>query len=134
MIKKISLCLCVLFLLSSSQVLAEDKPYKSVCKGSKCSVDKKTYLGWRTFGGYCAVCHAQDGVGSTFAPDLTTIMKTMDKKRFVEVITNGYQGSIGVMPGWKANKAIMKKMDHIYGYLKARANGDLKKGRPAKLK
>ena len=133
MLKKISLCLCFLFLLFSQQVFAEAKPYKVVCKGAKCSVDKKTYIGWRTFGGYCIQCHGQDAVGSTFAPDLTDLMKTMKKERFVEVVTNGYQGNMGVMPGWKKNKAIMKKMDHLWGYLKARANGDLKRGRPKKL-
>ena len=47
-------------------------PYQVVCteEGKSCKVDGATYKGWRTYHAACHVCHAQDAVGSTFAPSL----------------------------------------------------------------
>lgn len=113
-----------------------DAPYTVECStGSPmvCQVDKKTYIGWRTYHAVCHVCHAQDAVGSTFAPSLVERLQAIDEVRFMDVLANGYTGQIGVMPGWKDNPNVNKKYNEIYGYLKARADGALPPGRPQRL-
>ena len=95
-----------------------------------CFVDRDTYVGWRTFHAFCHVCHAQDAVGSSFAPNLLERIAVMDKERFVHVMDNGFTGQVGVMPPWKDNPNVNKHYDALYAYLKARANGDLPPGRP----
>jgi mono/diheme cytochrome c family protein len=112
-------------------------PYSVACEetGGKtvCKVDKRTYVGWRTYHAVCHVCHAQDAVGSTFAPSLIERLKVIDEARFMDVIANGYSGQIGVMPGWKDNPNVNKKYNELYGYLKARSDGALAPGRPKRL-
>jgi cytochrome c5 len=113
-----------------------DAPYTVECSSGSptvCKVDKKTYIGWRTYHAVCHVCHAQDAVGSTFAPSLVERLNAIDEARFMDVLVNGYQGQIGVMPGWKDNPNVNKKYDELYSYLKARADGALPPGRPQRL-
>ena len=47
----------------------------------------------------------------------------------MDVVANGYQGQIGVMPPWKENPNVMKYVDQLYAYLKARADGVLPAGK-----
>ncbi len=98
-----------------------------------CKVDKKTYIGWRTYSSFCLRCHGQDGVGSTFAPSLVDRMKEIDKDRFMNSVANGYRGQVGVMPAWKDNPNVTKRYEELYGYLKARADGNLLAGRPKRV-
>lgn len=99
----------------------------------KCAVDKGTFIGWRTFHGFCHVCHAQDAVGSTFAPSLVDRMQDVDYELFLDRVANGYTGQVGVMPPWKDNPNVSKRYEELYAYLMARADGALPGGRPAKL-
>jgi hypothetical protein len=99
---------------------------------SFCYVDGDTYIGWRTFHGFCHVCHAQDAVGSSFAPNLLDRMHEMDFELFVDRTSNGYTGQVGVMPPWKDNPNVSKRYKELYAYLKARADGALPPGRPKK--
>ena len=121
-------------LAASSHLAAEDKPYTVKCSGTACKVDKKTYIGWRTYHANCHVCHAQDAVGSTFAPSLVDKLQEIDKERFIISVAEGYEGQIGVMPGWKDNPNVNKKFEELYAYLKARSDGALQPGRPKRLK
>ena len=95
-----------------------------------CYVDRDTYVGWRTFHGFCHVCHAQDAVGSTFAPNLLDRMQEMDMDLFVERVNDGFTGQVGVMPPWKGDPNVNKRYKELYAYLKARSSGDLPPGRP----
>ncbi len=97
-----------------------------------CYVDRDTYIGWRTFHGNCHVCHAQDAVGSTFAPNLLDRMQDFDFDMFVDRTANGYTGQVGVMPPWKDNPNVNKKYKELFAYLKARSDGVLPPGRPKK--
>jgi mono/diheme cytochrome c family protein len=97
-----------------------------------CYVDGDTYIGWRTFHGFCHVCHAQDAVGSTFAPNLLDRMSDMDMDLFVERVNEGFTGQVGVMPPWKDDPNVNKRYKELYAYLSARASGDLPPGRPKK--
>lgn len=92
-----------------------------------CVTDRATYVGWRTFHATCHACHGQNAVGSSFAPSL---MKPIDKERFVDVVTNGFTGQIGVMPAWGQNPNVKDFIDELYAYQQARADGVLKPGRP----
>ncbi len=97
-----------------------------------CYVDRDTYIGWRTFHGNCHVCHAQDAVGSTFAPNLLNRMQDFDFDMFVERTANGFTGQVGVMPPWKDNPNVSKRYKELFAYLKARSDGALPPGRPKK--
>lgn len=99
-----------------------------------CYVDGDTYIGWRTYHGFCHVCHAQDAVGSTFAPSLLDRMRESDMNRdlFIERLNEGFTGQVGVMPAWKENPNVRKRYNELYAYLMARASGDLPRGRPKK--
>ncbi len=101
------------------------------CEGGDCKVDLWMIRGFRAFS-QCQVCHGLEGQGSTIAPSLLDKLKEIDKARFVEVVTNGYQGQIGVMPGWKENPNVMDYMEQLYAYLKARSDGTLPGGRPTR--
>lgn len=117
---------------------AADVPYSVECGQVNdagepfCYVDGDTYVGWRTFHAFCHVCHAQDAVGSTFAPNLLDRMKQSDMTRdlFVERLNEGFTGQVGVMPPWKDDPNVRKRYNELYAYLKARASGALPPGRP----
>lgn len=99
-----------------------------------CKVDKETYFGWRTYAANCQVCHGGSGLGSTFAPNLLDrLNQQVDHARFLVVVENGYTGQVGAMPAWKSNREVMKNVETLYRYLRARADGRLPAGRPAKL-
>ena len=100
-----------------------------------CEVDQKTYIGWTMFSIDCHQCHGENAEGTSFGPDLVEKLQDgLDFERFKEIVTNGMQGEMGVMPGWKSNAAVMGKLDALYQFLKARADGALPPGRPERLK
>ncbi len=99
---------------------------------SFCYVDADTYVGWRTYHSFCLRCHAQDAVGSTFAPSLLERVEKMDRDRFVARLNDGFTGQVGVMPPWKDDPNVRKRFNELYAYLKARSSGDLPPGRPKK--
>ena len=95
---------------------------------STCKIDLWLTRGYRAFS-QCQVCHGLDGSGSTIGPSLLDKMREIDHARFMEVVINGYQGQIGVMPPWKENPNVMKYVDQLYAYLMARAEGVLPGGK-----
>ncbi len=133
--------LCIALMMAPTQSMSEEnaKPYKVKCEkneetgGRLCKVDKKTYIGWRTYHAFCHQCHAQDAVGSTFAPSLVEKLKDIDKARFIDSLDNGYKGQVGVMPGWKDNPNVNKRYEELYAYLLARSDGALAPGRPKRF-
>lgn len=111
-----------------------DKPYNVKCESQNdCKVDRETYVGWRTYHSWCAQCHAQDAVGSSFAPSLLRALQRIDRETFNDRVMNGYQGQIGVMPAWKDNPNVAKRMDELYAYLLARSDEVLPPGRPERF-
>ena len=92
-----------------------------------CLTDKDTYVGWRTFHAVCHVCHGENAAGSSFAPSL---LKPIDRKVFIDTVTHGRTGQIGVMPAWGENPNVKNFIDELYAYQQARADGVLKPGRP----
>jgi len=98
-----------------------------------CLVDPGTYVGWRTFHAICHTCHAQDAVGSTFAPDLLARMREIDKATFMRSLDQGLEGQMGVMPPWGQDPNVNKYYEELWSYLNARADGVLLPGRPKRL-
>ena len=96
--------------------------------GKNCKIDLWLTRGYRAFS-QCQVCHGLDGSGSTIGPSLLDKLKEIDHARFVEVVTNGYQGQIGVMPAWGENPNVMNYIDQLYAYLMARSDGVLPGGK-----
>ena len=98
-----------------------------------CLVDRGTYVGWRTFHAICHTCHAQDAVGSTFAPDLLERMRQIDKTAFLNAMNEGFEGQMGIMPPWKQDPNVNRYFEELWSYLLARADGQLLPGRPKRL-
>jgi hypothetical protein len=113
----------------STPLLANDPPYEGhvQCEGKDCQIDKFMVKGFRTFG-QCQVCHGMDGAGSTFAPSLLERLSVLDKETFMDRVTNGFKGQIGVMPAWGENPNVMKNVENLYAYLKARSDSVIPPG------
>jgi methanol metabolism-related c-type cytochrome len=108
----------------------EEKPY-SIEDGK---VDQGTYNGWRRYHASCHTCHGPDGLGSSYAPSLVDAPMSYDE--FTEVVINGRQNVTtsqqSVMPAFGTVMDVAMYIDDIYGYLQARADGVLGRGRPAR--
>ena len=117
----------------STQAADEKKPY--VVKDGK--VDQHTYNGWRRYTESCLRCHGPDGSGSSYAPALTESLKTMSADDFNEVVVNGRKNvttsAENVMPAFGEVEDVMNYLDDVYGYLKARSDGVIGRGRPERF-
>lgn len=113
---------------------ASDKPY-TVKDGNK--VDMATYKGYLYYGDLCMRCHGPDGLGSSYAPNLTDSLKTMSKEEVENTVINGRKevntASDKVMPSFGMNQDAVENLDNIYTYLKARSDGALGRGHPEHL-
>jgi methanol metabolism-related c-type cytochrome len=111
---------------------AAEKPY-TIIDGK---VDKKTFNGWRRYTESCMRCHGPDGAGSSYAPSLVDSAKHMSQDEFNEVVINGRTNvnaaSENVMPPFGTVEDVVSYLDDIWAYLKARADGALGRGRPAR--
>jgi mono/diheme cytochrome c family protein len=111
----------------------EPKPY--TVKDGK--VDRQTYNGWRRYTESCLRCHGPDGAGSSYAPSLLESLKQMDEDQFKDVVVNGRvnvnQASDKVMPSFGEVEDVVLYLDDMYGYLKARSDGVLGRGRPERF-
>ena len=100
------------------------------------TVDWYTFSGFRRYHSECHVCHGPDGEGSTYAPGLVGSLKTMSYADFMLVVASGREviraDKQSKMPALGDNPNVMCYIDDIYVYLKARADGVLPRGRPAK--
>jgi methanol metabolism-related c-type cytochrome len=100
------------------------------------AVDWYTYSGFRRYHSECHVCHGPDGEGSSYAPGLVDSMKRMTHQEFMLVVASGREvvraDKKSVMPALGDNANVMCYIDDIFVYLKARADGGLPRGRPAR--
>ena len=122
------------FLAASTAVAEDPPPYEGhiQCEAeggpSTCKIDLWLTRGYRAFS-QCQVCHGLAGAGSTIGPSLLDKRREIDLDRWMEVVVNGYEGQIGVMPGWGTNPNVMNYIDQLYAFLKARSDGVLPGGR-----
>ena len=96
------------------------------------TVDWYTYSGYRRYHSECHVCHGPDGMGSTYAPALTSSLKSMSYEDFMAVVAGGRTNGNSVMPALGENPNVACYMDDLYVYLRARANDAVGRARPAK--
>jgi methanol metabolism-related c-type cytochrome len=100
------------------------------------TVDWYTFSGFRRYNSACIVCHGPDGAGSTYAPALTDSLKAIGYADFAATVAGGKQevntASDTVMPAFGTNPNVMCYLDDIFVYLRARSDGALGRGRPAK--
>ena len=100
-------------------------------------VDQATYNGYRRYTESCLRCHGPDGAGSSYAPALMQSLKTMDFQQFAETVINGRKNvtssSENVMPAFGTVEDVVLYMNDIYGYLKARSDDKLGRGRPKRI-
>lgn len=100
-------------------------------------VDQKTFNGYRRYGESCHRCHGPDGAGSSYAPDLTESLKHLSYEDFTNTVINGRQNvnntNNNVMPAFGTTEDVALYLDDIYGYLKARSDGVLPRGRPKRI-
>jgi len=116
----------------------ETDPYKKPYIVEDGKVDQGTYNGYRRYHSSCHVCHGPDGLGGSFAPALVESLKHIDYDTFAATIANGKaeKGATGqrVMPSFGTDQNVMLYVQDIYGYLKARSDGKLDRGRPERIK
>jgi len=107
----------------------DDEKFYSIENGK---VDQGTYNGWRRYHASCHTCHGPDGLGSSYAPSL--VDSPMAYEDFAEVVINGRENVTtsqqSVMPAFGTVMDVATYIDDIYGYLQARADGVLGRGRP----
>jgi methanol metabolism-related c-type cytochrome len=110
------------------------KPYVVTAEGL---VDKRTQLGYKRYHNYCHVCHGPAGKGSSYAPALIDSLKVLSYEDFVETVSNGRSkistSTTSVMPSFASDPNVMKSLDELYAYLKARADGKVGEGRPTRI-
>lgn len=96
------------------------------------TVDWHTWRGYKKYNANCMQCHGPDGLGSSFAPDLTDSLKRIDYSKFMEVVSSGQQNvwhpSNSIMPAWGSDLNVMCFADSIYIYLRGRADGSIERG------
>lgn len=113
----------------------DTKPPYTVKNGNE--VDMSTYKGFLYYGDECLRCHGPDGLGSSYAPNLTDALKTIDKTKFETIVMSGIKqvsnSSDLVMPAFGTNPDVVDNLDSIYAYLKARSDGVLNRGHPHHL-
>ena len=128
--RKIVLLLPIGLLLGAAPPAADPPPY--TVKDGK--VDMGTYKGYLYYGDACMRCHGPDGLGSSYAPNLTQSLKRLDKEQVENTIINGKKevsaSSDLVMPAFGTNTDVVENLDNIYGYLKARSDGKVGRGHP----
>jgi len=100
------------------------------------TVDWFTYSGYRRYHSDCHVCHGPDGEGSSYAPALSHVLKTMNYPDFANVVVNGRKNvntaQESVKPSFGTNPNVMCYIEDIFVYLRARANDAVPRGRPQK--
>ena len=73
----------------------------------------------------------------SYAPNLVESLKVLSWEQFAEVVINGRQNvnktSNNVMPSFGTSEDVATYMSDIYGYLKARSDDKLPRGRPKRL-
>ena len=97
-------------------------------------VDYYTFAGYIRYSANCLQCHGPDALGSTYAPNLTDALKTIDFNEFYGIVSGGKQNVSSsqnlVMPALGENKNVMCYINAIYVYLRARSTDAMGRGRP----
>jgi mono/diheme cytochrome c family protein len=98
------------------------------------TVSQEVYDGWKQFNLNCARCHGEDVLGTTIAPHLLMSLKPdgpiNTKEAFLQVVCAGRPEK--GMPSWCSLGMEPATIEKIYAYVKARSDGKMAPGRPAR--
>jgi mono/diheme cytochrome c family protein len=98
------------------------------------TVSQEVYDGWKQFNLNCARCHGEDVLGTTIAPHLIVSLKSdgpiPTKEAFLQVVCAGRPDK--GMPAWCSLGMDPATIEKIYAYVKARSDGKMSPGRPAR--
>jgi cytochrome c553 len=109
-----------LVVLAATSASAQQPLYK-VTDGYK--VDANTMKGFRAWrAAACDRCHGANQEGLV-GPSLLTSMKTLTKEEFVKTVRDGRLDK--GMQSFSTSPQVMENMDHLYAYLKGRADGKI---------
>lgn len=109
----------------------DDAPSAKFYRAVGGKVDARTYNGFRRYHASCNYCHGPDGMGSSFGPSLVDGLPEVEA--FRSIVRDGLSNGNSVMKGFAGDPNIAPYVDDIYGYLQARADGALGRGRPIRL-
>lgn len=118
----------------SEEQLEKCRDNKSLVEEQYGWMDFATYKGWRAYHAECHVCHGPDAMGSTYAPSLmVSLQQGLSFDDFYAVIMNGRGEAEGaqkgnVMPAFGANTNVAPHVEDMYRYVKARADGKIRRG------
>jgi methanol metabolism-related c-type cytochrome len=105
-------------------------------KNADGTFDYYTWRGYKKFMANCMQCHGPDGMGSSFAPNLTDSLHRINYYDFSGIIVNGQQNKWhpvnSIMPAWGEDLNVMCFLDGIYVYLRGRSDGAIPRGEPKK--
>ena len=93
----------------------------------------QTYEGWKQYSLFCARCHGDDAVGTSFGPDLVAALRpdgSVPSRAAFTVILAAGRPDRG-MPAASRLGLDPAHFDEIFGYLLGRSAGRLHGGRPA---
>jgi mono/diheme cytochrome c family protein len=96
-------------------------------------LDADSYSGFKLYRNWCARCHGTYGQGMD-GPNLAESLQVISQAEFFNTVENGKTGTIGSMPAWATNPAVMEGRDKLYLYLKARSDGAIGEVKPKKHK
>lgn len=123
-----------LFLRMPAIVTAQEWDMNNPYSVKDGKIDWYSYSGFRRYHAECHVCHGPNGSGSTFAPPLIDSVKDMNYAQFLAVVVAGRENittsNQNKMPSFANNPNVICYVSDLYSYLKARAAGILKPGRP----
>ncbi len=126
---KTSMMLALALVLGTGSAAAQNE-YRLIPKDT---VANDVYQGWKQYELNCARCHGEYAVGTSFAPALVASLKeggtVTTKEAFIVTVCAGRPDK--GMPGWCALGLEMEKIERMYLYIKARADGKIHAGRPA---
>ena len=105
--------------LTACSIAFAQQPLYKVVDGYK--VDDNTMKGFRAWrAAACDRCHGANQEGLV-GPSLLTSMKTLSKEEFVKTVRDGRLDK--GMQSFSTSPQVMENMDHLYAYLKGRADG-----------
>ncbi len=127
------LALAVGLVAAPAPALAQGSANAAAAPVVRDSIPNNAYQGWKQYEVNCARCHGEFGVGSSFAPALIVSLKeggtVPDQATFVTTVCQGRKEK--GMPSWCEAGLEMEKILNMYAYLKLRADGKVRAGRPA---
>ncbi len=93
---------------------------------STITVNAQTFTGWKLYNtADCARCHGSDQEGGS-GPSLKQSLQALSQEQFKSVVLNGRVEK--GMPGFGGAKLITDGVEHLYTFLKGRADGSIPDG------